>query len=435
MSRRRWSLTALFALTAALLVAGCGGSDNESSGGTTTSEKVSGSVSVMGIWVSEEQKAFQAVLDAFKEQQPDVDVKYQPVGDNLPTVLSTAVQGGNPPDVAAIAQPGFMIQLAQQGKLKPIEFAKQATIDNFGQSVVDSGSVDGKFYGLTWKVNNKSTIWYNVKAYDDAGVKAAETWDDYLKNAGTINASGLPAYSVGGADGWTLTDLFENIYLRTAGPEKYDQLAKHEIKWTDPSVKEALTEMGKVFSDTKNIAGGTSGALQTDFPTSVGNVLSATPKAAQVMEGDFVPIGVKTTLKPVEGYNVFPFPSVKGSPEVVVTSGNLFVIFHDTPAVEAFINYMTTPESAEVWVKLGGFASPNKNVPLDTYPDPLLKSTSEGLKNAKTFRFDMSDLAPAAFGATQGQGEWKLLQDFLQNPSDVDGIAQKLETSAAAAFK
>ncbi len=35
----------------------------------------------------------------------------------------------------------------------------------------------------------------------------------------------MPAYSIGGADGWTLTDLFENIYLRQAGPEKYDQLS------------------------------------------------------------------------------------------------------------------------------------------------------------------------------------------------------------------
>ena len=433
MSRRRWTLPALIVLVAAGLVTGCGGGDDNGGGGGG-GEKVSGDVSIMGIWVSEEQKSFQAVIDKFNEDQPDVNVKYQPVGDNLPTVLSTAIEGGNPPDVAAVAQPGFMIQLAEQGKLKPLDFAKQAVTDNFGQSVVDSGSVNGKLYGLTWKVNNKSTIWYNVKAYDDAGVKPAETWDDYLKNAGTINASGLPAYSIGGADGWTLTDLFENIYLRTAGEEKYDQLSKHEIKWTDPSVKDALTEMGKVFSDTKNIAGGTSGALQADFPTSVGNVLVANPKAAQVMEGDFVPVAIKTTLTPVEQYNQFPFPSVKGSPEVVVTSGNLFIIFNDTPAVEAFIDYLVMPESAEVWVKRGGFASPNKNVPLDTYPDPLLKATSEGLKNAKVFRFDMSDLAPSAFGATQGQGEWKLLQDFLKNPSDVDGIASELETSAAKAY-
>ena len=43
-----------------------------------------------------------------------------------------------------------------------------------------------------------------------------------------------------GADGWTLTDWFENVYLSQAGPENYDKLPKHEIPWTDPSVEEAL---------------------------------------------------------------------------------------------------------------------------------------------------------------------------------------------------
>jgi alpha-glucoside transport system substrate-binding protein len=34
-----------------------------------------------------------------------------------------------------------------------------------------------------------------------------------------------------------------------------------------------------------------------------------------------------------------------------------------------------------------------------------------------------------------GQGEFKLFQDFLANPSDVDGIAKKLEDAAAKAYK
>ena len=29
---------------------------------------------------------------------------------------------------------------------------------------------------------------------------------------------------------------------------------------------------------------------------------------------------------------------------------------------------------------------------------------------------------------------WKLLQDFLQNPDDVDGTASKLEAAAKAAY-
>jgi alpha-glucoside transport system substrate-binding protein len=45
----------------------------------------------------------------------------------------------------------------------------------------------------------------------------------------------------------------------------------------------------------------------------------------------------------------------------------------------------------------------------------------------------MSDLQPAAFGATTGQGEWKLFQDFVSAPSNVNGIASKLETAAEKA--
>ncbi len=118
-------------------------------------------------------------------------------------------------------------------------------------------------------------------------MEPADDWDTWLKNGDTLSASGVAPYSIGGADGWTLTDLFENIYLRSAGPEKYDQLATHDIPWTDQSVKDALTTMADVLQSDK-IAGGTESALQTDFPTSVTQVFSDPPKAAQVMEGDFV---------------------------------------------------------------------------------------------------------------------------------------------------
>jgi hypothetical protein len=49
--------------------------------------------------------------------------------------------------------------------------------------------------------------------------------------------------------------------------------------------------------------------------------------------------------------------------------------------------------------------------------------------------FDMSDQQPPAFGATTGQGEWGLFQDFLKNPSDVAGIQSKLEAAATGAYK
>jgi alpha-glucoside transport system substrate-binding protein len=425
----------------AVAAAGCGGDDDEEEAGDTaaaTTEEggaVSGDISVMAVWTGPEQQAFQAVLDGFAEQNPDVTVKYTSAGDQLPTQLSTSIEGGNPPSVAVLPQPGLMTDFAKKNALKPLDYARSDVETNLGESAVELGSVDGTLYGFLFKAANKSTVWYNVQAFEDAGVEAPTTWDEFLEAAKTLNASGLPAYSVGGADGWTLTDLFENIYLRSAGPEKYDQLSKHEIPWTDQSVKDALTEMGKVLGDTANINGGTAGALQTDFPTSVSNVFSESPKAAMVLEGDFVPGVVQSTLKPETGFNVFPFPEIGDSGQVVVGGGDTVVAFEDTPAVQAFMKYLTTTDAAEIWAAKGGFATLNKEVDASVYPDAITQTTAGALSEADVFRFDLSDLQPAAFGGTVGQGLFKLFQDFLKNPDDVDGIATQMETAAAKAFK
>jgi ABC-type glycerol-3-phosphate transport system substrate-binding protein len=424
---------ASLAVPLAVLAAGCGGGGG--GGGSTGSSDVKGSVSITGVWTGDEQKSFQAVLDAFKQKYPNVTVKYNSSGDNTPTVLSTAVQGGNPPDLAAVSQPGLMKDFQKKGALKPLDFAKSTITDNYPEDFVKLTTIDGKIYGLIFKGANKSTVWYNVKSFDDAGIDPPKTWDDLMKDAATLKASGTTPFSVGGADGWTLTDLFENIYLRQAGADMYDKLTVHSIKWTDPSVKKALTTMGQ-FLQGNLMAGGTSGALQTDFPTSVSNVFSDSPKAAMVAEGDFVPgvVASSNPLQPVSGYNVFAFPSVDGSEDAVVGGGDTIMMFKDTPASEALVEYLATPEASEIWAKRGGFSSPNKNLDTSVYPDEITKTTASALATTKVFRFDMSDLQPAAFGGTVGQGQFKIFQDFLKNPSNVDGIASSLEDSAAKAY-
>jgi alpha-glucoside transport system substrate-binding protein len=431
MSRLRISLLALGAAVTAFTAMA-----TTATGAGNSKHAVSGNLSMVGIWSGPEQKNFQLVLDGFQKKFPDVKVKYRSAGNNTPTVLSTAVAGGNPPDLAAVGQPGLVKQFSARKAIKPIDFAKSTMAKHYAPSWVTLGTYSGKLYGMVFKGANKSTIWYSVQAFKNAGVTPPKTWPQLLTAAKTLRASGVPAYSIGGADGWTLTDLFENIYLREAGAAKYDQLSNHTIKWTDPSVKAALKSMAGIFSDTGNIFGGTNGALQADFPTSVTNVFSLPAKAAMVIEGDFVPgAATKSKAKPIVNYNQFAFPSVGGSQPSVVGGGDTIVMFKDTPAARALVTYLASPEAATIWAKRGGFSSPNKSVPASAYSDTVTRATATALAQAKIFRFDMSDLAPSAFGGTPGQGEWKILQDFLKKPSDIDGTASKLEAAAAAAYK
>jgi alpha-glucoside transport system substrate-binding protein len=402
---------------------------------TTKNEAVSGNLSIIGIWTGPEQKRFQAVLNGFEKLYPNVSVKYTSGGDNTPTILSTAIQGGNPPDLASIGQPGLLRDFANQGALKPIAFARATAARNYTADWLKLGTVKGKLYGLFFKGANKSTVWYATAAFRTAGIKRPKTWPALLAAANTLRSSGTPAFSIGGADGWTLTDLFENIYLRQAGPARYDQLTAHTIPWTHPTVKAALKTMAQVFAS-NNMYGGTSGALQTDFPTSVNNVWAKPPKAAMVIEADFVPGVATTKATALKDYNVFEFPSIGGSPPAVVGAGDIVVMFKDSAASQALVKYLATPAAATIAAKYSpGYSSPNKNVKPSAYSDVLNRATAIQLAHARTFRFDLSDLAPSAFGGTVGQGLFKLFQDFLKNPSNVNGIASQMEAAAKKAYK
>ena len=434
----KWAYVA--ALVAVLAAAAGYASISKASTSTAGSTKaVSGSISFDGVWTGSEATSFGKVIKAFNKVYPKVKVNYKPLGNNVSTVLATAIAGGHPPDMADIAQPGYIKQLVAQGKLKPITYAKSAIAANFSAPWQALGTFSGKEYALVFKAANKSLVWYDVPDFKNAGVTAPKTWAQLLKAAATLKASGTPAYSIGGSDGWTLTDMFENIYLRTFGQAKYDQLTAHTIKWTDPTVKTALKTMAKVLGDTSNINGGTSGALQFGFNDSVTNAFGSPSKAAMVFEADFVSgvILSSTKSKAYTGFNVFKFPQIAAGPPstAVEVAGDLFVTFRDNPAIEAFVKFLATPTAADAWAKQGGFATGNHNVPASAYPNAIDRAIGTAVESAKGVVFDMSDEQPASFGATTGQGELGIFQKFLKTPSNVNGIASQLEASAKAAYK
>src|SRR5215210_4514866 len=152
----RLLLLALLTLGLAIVAAGCGGGDDNGGGNTGAAgatgggEDVSGTITIQAVWTGQEGESFQAVLDKFKEQYPDVTVNYKSAQD-IATVLSTAVEGGNPPDIAALPNPGLMRDFASRDAIQPIEFAKDTVSENFSQDWLDLGSVDGTLYGVFFK--------------------------------------------------------------------------------------------------------------------------------------------------------------------------------------------------------------------------------------------------------------------------------------------
>lgn len=422
----------LAAILAAALAAGCSAGSASGSWRELKGQKLE----VAAVWSGVEQRHFQLVLRAFT-RQTGVAITYTSAGYSVPSFLQARLAAGRPPDVAFLPQPGLLRMYADEHVLVPLsQIAGSAVDDNYNPVWRQLGSVGGTLYGVWFKAANKSLIWYNEGVFERAGVAPPTDIDGLLALARRLEVSGIPAFAIGGRDGWTLADWFSNFYLQLAGPARYDLLAAHRIPWTDPSVTATLRLMARVL-DPRVIAGGPRGAIMTTYPESVRQAFARQPAAAMVFEGDFVAgvISGETGAQLGVDADVFPFPAAgpRAGP-VVVAGGDAAVLMRRSPAGEAFIRFLASPQAAAIWAAQGGFISPNTNLGLSVYPDPITRSIASSLLQAgSNFRFSLSDLAPAGFGGTEGHGMRAILQQFLVS-RDVSGTAVRLEEAARKAY-
>jgi alpha-glucoside transport system substrate-binding protein len=392
-----------------------------------------GRLLVAGVWAGEEARRFAVVLRRF-EQRTGVRVTYAYETRNIAAKLKARIKRGCAPDIALLPQPGLLESLARDGRIQPLSAAPAALARrNYPSTWRRLASVDGRQYGVWFKATYKSTFWYRPAALHAAGVATPpRTWAELLAASRRLAAAGVQPIALAGASPWTLTDWFENLYLRAAGPTPYDELAAHRIPWTDPSVVAVLRRMAALFAD-QQLTGSPQRSLQTTFERSVASVFGPRPSAAMVYEADFTQSFVPAAARPEARF--FPFPGVgDGDAPAAVVGGDVAVQFRAGSAAARLEHYLATAEAAVPWARAGGLLSPNRALPPGAYRDPVTRQAAEALARTPTVRFDLSDLQPPAFGATAEQGMWSIFQAFLADPSDPEGTARALERGARAAW-
>jgi len=438
------------AVMGGLLLAACGTSGTTSS----SSSAQGGSVTLWAEWSSGEQNAFQGALQPF-QTQTGTTVNYASKGSNIDTVLEAAVSGGAPPDVALIPDPGTLQTLAKQGSIKELTSIVGSLSSNYGSAWNTLASYNGKLYGVWFKGANKNTIWYNPAEFAAASIsKPPTTWEELIQDAATLKAAGVTPFSLCTDVGWPVADFWQNIYLKTAGADKYNALSAHTVKWTDSTVTTAFTTMAQLVGTPSNLAGGLQGSLSNAYPACVDKVFpkaGAQPQAAMVFEGDFVSLeitgnsknytpgttgagGAACTTDPSKTpcYNFFDFPAPSANSankSAIQGAGDVAVMLKDTPQSEALIKYLAGPDGAAIWAHLGGFASPNNKVPASAYPDPVGKGIAQALVGASSFVFSLDDL--------QGTWEKNMWQDLLNfvkdsSSSSISAIQAKMDQEATA---
>ena len=394
-------------------------------------------ISVAATWGGGERDAFMQVIDAFTAKTK-IQVNYESMRTDMGAILRTRVAGGSPPDIALEPRPGEIAEFARAGNLVDLgTFISNDDLQKaFGQAYIDLGKVDGKQVGILFKANSKSTFWYKPASFKALGVDTPKTLDDLWAIANKYVAAGKTPFAVGGKDGWPLTDIQENMLIRVADAQTYNDLyVTHKVPWTDPKVKQSLTLFTKFFQPKYN-PGGVQGVLGTAFVDSIGQVFGTNPVAEMYYEGGFVGViattDINKNLKPGVDLDFFVFPAADpaiGTP--VVGGGDTAIMFKDSPEARQFMQYLLSKEAAEVFAATNTI-TPNKLIDPNKFPSILARNEYQQLANAKVFVFDGSDLAPSALG---GDYEFTALQKLVQNPNNVDQIATDLENFAKTAYK
>jgi len=396
------------------------------------------SVTVMGVWTGAEADAFTKMVAPF-EEETGIKVEFTGTRD-LPAILTTRVEAGNPPDISVMPNPGQMIEFAKDGKLVPLAtfMDREKLLSDYSQAWLDLGSYDGKLYSIFISADLKSMVWYNPKAFAAAGYEVPITWDELMELSDKMIADGNTPWCIGvesgAASGWPGTDWIEDILLRIAPPETYDAWVNHEIPWTDEKVVEAFEIFGQIVLNEEYVYGGPKAVLTINFADSPDALFTDPPNAYLHRQATFIKSFMLEhfpNLVPGEDFDFFPFPPIKeeyGTP--ALGAADMLAMFNDTPEARAFMEYIASAQAQEIWVGELGKLAPNQKVDPMVYPDDITRKAAKFLGEASVFRFDGSDLMPAAVGSG---AFWTGILDYISGYPLPEVLAQ-IEAAAVDAY-
>ena len=346
--------------------------------------------------------------------------------------LQVRVQAGNPPDIAYVPQPGLLQTLVKTGKVKEAPSQVSDNTDKwFGEDWKSYGSVDGKFYAAPLGANVKSFVWYSPTMFKKNGWEVPQTWDDMIALSDKIAATGIKPWCAGiesgEATGWPATDWLEDLMLRTAGPDAYDQWVSHDMAFNDPKVATALDAVGSILKNDKYVNGGI-GDVKSIATTAFqdGGLPILKGKCAMHRQASFYAANWPEGTNVSEDGDVFAFylpPMGTDFGKPVLGGGEFVAAFSDKPEVQAFQTYLSTDVWANEKAKAspnGGWVSANKGLDVNNLASPVDKLSGEILQDPKAvFRFDGSDMMPGEVGAGSF---WKEMTNWITGESTKDAL-------------
>ena len=388
-------------------------------------------IRVLASWEGPEIDAFRAAVAPF-EERTGYTIVVSTTRD-LKGALERAISADDPPDLAGLPGPGYMLELARNHDL--VDLADVIDVGRYKNETapgfVELGTVDGQLVGVFIKGTVKGLLWYDPDVYQP---EPGAPWAELQHQAMTASAtSGIRPWCVGlasdASSGWPGTDWIEDFVLRQSGPEFYDAWVAGDIPWDSPGIRLAFGAYSTVVNET-DVSGGVAGALRTHFSDAGDGLFTDPPACLFVHQGSFMSTFLDAAVAQQGGrYDWLPFPDIDPRFQgALIGAGDLFALTHDSPAARELMRYLVGVEAQRLLIDRGGAISGNLRV--HDYPDESQQRQAQLLADARIFRFDASDSMPDQMN----EAFWQAVLDYTADPTKLDDILAGLDAVRAVAY-
>ena len=390
-------------------------------------------LTITGPWTGEDARMVGRIM-AYFTHATGAEVSYTG-SDSFEQDIVISAQAGSAPNIAVFPQPGLAADMAARGFLTPLAdgtddwvSATYAAGDDWVQLATFAGP-DGQeaLYGLFYKVDVKSLVWYSPDAFEEMGYDIPTSMEDLKALTEAVVADGGTPWCIGlgsgAATGWPATDWVEDMMLRIADPEAYDGWVDNSVPFDDPRVIEAIELYGHFARNDDFVRGGSQAVATTDWRDAPSGLFNFPPDCYMHKQASFIPTFFPDGVEFGLDYDFFYFPSFDerdfGDP--VMGAGTMWAITDDAPVAHGLIAFLQTPIAHELWMAQSGFLTPHTGVNLDTFASDALRGMNEILLDATVFRFDASDLMPGEIGA---DAFWTGMVDYTTGESAEEVAAE-----------
>ncbi|WBU36927.1 ABC transporter substrate-binding protein [Homoserinibacter sp. YIM 151385] len=416
---------------AALTLAACSGGGGPAGDGPGDRGEADGVVTIYGTIADTEAELLEQSW-ADWETENDIDIQYES-SKQFEAEIGSRAQAGDTPDLAIFPQPGLLGDLADRGYVQP---APEGVADNVAEGWSEDwagyATVNDTLYGAPLMASVKGFVWYSPSQFEENGWEVPQTWDEMLALSQTIADTGEKPWCAGfgsdAATGWPGTDWVEDLVLREAGPDVYDQWVENEVPFTDPAIKTAFESVGEILLNPDYVNAGY-GDVTTINSTPFGDPATALVDGdcalhhqASFYDGFISDAGGEVA----EDGDIWAFltPGTEAGASAVTGGGEIVAAFSNDEDTIAVQEYLSSADWANSRVSLGGVISANKGLDPANASSGILTQAIEILQDENTtFRFDASDLMPGAVGSGtffKGMVAWV-------NGDDLDTVLEQIE--------